>query len=203
MLLSQYLRNRPIVGRPSMVDANVAPPNSAGHSEMLPLAGRCSDHKQGISPFVRRCGAVSDPRAPAAFPSREERRSSAEDGGDMAQETVVAILSTTPPRVTRFRKPPARCREALRKRRPAPEQQPAHVQRCSGPVRTVRVPKLRPDPSDGSRNQYRVLGLDAKPATTLASGPRAQGRCHLSAEHDAVSADTGRRNSPLLSPGIG
>src|SRR5260370_27025767 len=72
--------------------------------EILSLAGRCSDQKQGISPFVRRCGAVSDPRAPAAFPNREEGRSSAEDGGDMAQETVVAILSTTPPRVTRFRK---------------------------------------------------------------------------------------------------
>src|SRR5260370_25833001 len=78
--------------------------NSAGLSEVLTLAGRCSDHKKGISPFVRRCGAVSDPRAPAAFPSKEEGRSSAEDGGDMAQETFVAILSTTPPRASRFRK---------------------------------------------------------------------------------------------------
>ena len=85
-------------------DADEARLQMPSVAEVLSLAGRCSDHKQGISPFVRRCGAVSDPRAPAAFPSREEGRSSAEDGGDMAQETVVAILSTTPPRVTRFRK---------------------------------------------------------------------------------------------------
>src|SRR5260370_16438772 len=78
--------------------------NSAGLSEVLTLAGRCSDHKKGMSPFVRRCGAVADRRAPAAFPRREEGRSSAEDGGDMAQETFVAILSTTPPRASRFRK---------------------------------------------------------------------------------------------------
>jgi len=82
----------------------VATPNSAGLSEILSLAGRCSDHKKGISPLPCRLAALSGPSAPAAFPSREEGRSSGEDGGGHGPRDCCGILGTTPPRATRFRK---------------------------------------------------------------------------------------------------
>lgn len=71
---------------------------------VVPLAGRCSDHNRDISPFIGRYGAVSDPSALAAFPSREERQSSAGDCGNVAQKSYRANASTTPPREARFRK---------------------------------------------------------------------------------------------------
>src|SRR5258707_10512317 len=78
--------------------------NSAGLSAFLPPAGRCSDHKQRISPLVGRCRAVSDPRALAAFQSRKEGRSSARDCRGVAQKSFEANPGTTPPRETRFLK---------------------------------------------------------------------------------------------------
>jgi hypothetical protein len=78
--------------------------NFTGFSAALSLAGRCSDHKKGISPFPRRLAAVSGPSALAAFPSREEGRSNAGDCRGVAQKSFEANPSTTPPREARFRK---------------------------------------------------------------------------------------------------
>jgi hypothetical protein len=41
--------------------------NSALDIEITTVAGRCSDHKRGISPVVRGSDAPSDARRPAAF----------------------------------------------------------------------------------------------------------------------------------------
>ncbi len=71
-------------------DADVAGLKLLSITKVLRLAGRCSDHKKGISPLQHRLGAVFGPSALAAFPSRPEGRSSAGDCGDVAQENFAA-----------------------------------------------------------------------------------------------------------------
>jgi len=60
--------------------------NSPGLSQVLFLAGRCSDHKQGISPFPRSLAAIFCPSALAAFPSREDGDSVLETAGVWPEE---------------------------------------------------------------------------------------------------------------------
>lgn len=79
--------------------------NSAGLLGVLALAGRCSDHNQGISPPPGATRAVSHPPAPAAFPSRKIRAVRCRRLRGCGPEGLLrAILSTTPPRETRFLK---------------------------------------------------------------------------------------------------
>src|SRR6266404_644157 len=101
---SQFLPNRPLVGKPSADNANLAPHNFCGLSKVSASAGRFSDHKKGISSFLRRFAAVFRPAAPAASPSRKEGSSGAGDCGNVAEKNPAANPGTMPPREARFRK---------------------------------------------------------------------------------------------------